>query len=173
MASASYGVAGETTGLSYFGLSESRTYNAVMQMTRQTVSGMMDMQYVYASGANNGRITQSIDGVVGETVNYTYDSLNRLTAAGVSGGWSQTYGYDGFGNMGQVDPATNRLNGQGLNISYDDNRNLLSGPGMVSGVSDVENRLVQQTLNGVSTRWAYDPHGKRIMKKDVNAHVEF
>ena len=58
VATASYGVAGEMLGLSYFGYSETRTYNNLLQMTRQTVSGMMDMQYVYQAGANNGRITQ-------------------------------------------------------------------------------------------------------------------
>ena len=39
VATATYGVAGEMTGLSYFGYSETRTYNALLQMTRQTVSG--------------------------------------------------------------------------------------------------------------------------------------
>jgi hypothetical protein len=97
VASASYGVAGEMLGLSYFGYSETRTYNSLLQMTHATVPGMMDMQYLYTAGANNGRIAQSIDGVAGETLNYTYDTLNRL--AGVSGTYSQTYSYDGFGNL--------------------------------------------------------------------------
>ena len=36
VASASYGSAGEVTGLNYFGVSETRTYNSLLQMTRQT-----------------------------------------------------------------------------------------------------------------------------------------
>jgi YD repeat-containing protein len=74
-------------------------------LTRQTVTNagatVMDMQYVFAAGANNGRITSSIDGVVGETANYTYDALNRLTLAETagSGGWGQSFTYDGFGNL--------------------------------------------------------------------------
>src|ERR1039458_5274898 len=81
--SASYGVAGEMLGLAYQGpylagydgqvtwYSETRTYNTLLQLTRQTgtagISGplgsgtMMDMQYVYTGGANNGRMAQSID----------------------------------------------------------------------------------------------------------------
>ena len=85
VATATYGVAGELSALSYFGYSEARTYNSLLQMTRQTVSGMMDMEYVYAAGANNGRIGSSVDHVVNETVNYTYDGLNRLTLAETAG----------------------------------------------------------------------------------------
>jgi hypothetical protein len=101
---ATYGVAGEMVGLTYQGpdsqnyylwpyYTETRTYNAMLQMTRQTATGgpyspfgngtvAMDQQYVYMGGANNGRIAQSIDGVAGETVNYTYDALNRLATRG-------------------------------------------------------------------------------------------
>jgi YD repeat-containing protein len=51
VASATYGVAGEMLGLNYFGVSEGRTYNTLLQMTRQTVPGMMDMQYIYTAGS--------------------------------------------------------------------------------------------------------------------------
>ena len=136
-ASASYGVAGEMTGLTYGGYNETRTYNAMLQLTHMTVPGMMDMQYVYAAGANNGRITQSIDGIGGETVSYSYDKLNRLTAAGAANGtWGQAFTYDGFGNLtgktatagspptlsASFDPLTN-LNGTG----YDANGNTVGG----------------------------------------------
>ena len=61
---------------------------------------MMDMQYNYTAGANNGRIASSVDWVAGETVNYTYDALNRLSGAGAtSGSWGQGFSYDGFGNL--------------------------------------------------------------------------
>src|ERR1035441_3113456 len=100
---ASYGVAGEMLGLSYTGsygmdyYGETRWYNSLLQLTHLNVAGTtfsanysytfgtaMDMQYVYAAGANNGRIAQSIDGVTGETVNYTYDAVNRLATAGAT-----------------------------------------------------------------------------------------
>ena len=45
----------------------------------------LNMQYVYSSTQNNGQISQAIDAVSGETINYTYDSLNRLIAASTSG----------------------------------------------------------------------------------------
>ena len=164
VATASYGVAGEMLGLSYFGYSETRTYNALLQMTHVTVPGMMDMQYLYTAGANNGRIAQSVDGVTGETLTYGYDTLNRLS--GVSGAWSQTYSYDGFGNLtgksavgaypamnASFDPLTNRQNG----LSYDANGNVTAnGAGY-----DVENRLA-----GDSTAlYVYDHAGKRVEKR--------
>ena len=38
MATATYGVAGEMLGLSYFGMSESRSYNSMYQLTHQSVT---------------------------------------------------------------------------------------------------------------------------------------
>jgi YD repeat-containing protein len=87
VATAAYGPAGETTALTYDGFSETRTYNILLQLTRQTATGsgqtVMDMQYTFSGMQNNGRITQSTDGTIsgGETVVYTYDTLNRLTKA--------------------------------------------------------------------------------------------
>jgi hypothetical protein len=65
-----FGVAGELQSMSYFSRGLTRQYNSMFQMTRETVTygtTWMDMQYLYTSGANNGRIAQSIDGVTGET----------------------------------------------------------------------------------------------------------
>ena len=166
VATASYGVAGEMLGLSYFGYNETRSYNSLLQMTQQTVSGMMDMQYLYAAGSNNGRITQAIDGIAGETVSYTYDALNRLSGA-TAGTWGQGFSYDGFGNLtgktatlGSVptlsvsfDAATNRMTGQ----SYDANGNVMILPG---DTYDVENRVI---TNGVGS-YGYDHAGKRVVK---------
>ncbi len=135
----------------------------MLQLTRMTVPGMMDMQYVYAAGANNGRITQSIDGIGGETVNYSHDALNRLTAAGAANGtWGQAFSYDGFGNLtgktatagspptlsASFDPLTNR-NGTGF---HDANGN--EGYGIFT---DVENRVIRMD----NTWYTYDPSGKR------------
>ncbi len=43
-----------------------------------SAGGSVDMQYVYNTGHNNRSVTQTIDNVLGETVNYTYDYLHRL-----------------------------------------------------------------------------------------------
>src|SRR2546421_13115084 len=71
-------------------------------MTRQ-LGGGVDMQYIYAAGANNGRIAKSIDGGTGGTVDYTYDVWNRLVKAETEGTtgvqWGQSYTYDGVGNL--------------------------------------------------------------------------
>ena len=98
-ASATYGVAGEMDTLSYQSsgttTSETFSYNSLWQLTRTTATQggntTMDLQYVYPAGLNNGRISQRVDSVAGETVNYTYDSLNRLATAGTaSGSWGQS-----------------------------------------------------------------------------------
>jgi YD repeat-containing protein len=96
------------------------------------------MQYLYTAGKNNGRISQSVDGVLGQTVNYTYDSLNRLsTAQATNGSWGQSYSYDGFGNLtsktvtagsamqfsASYAAATNHQNG----VSYDAKRECADG----------------------------------------------
>jgi YD repeat-containing protein len=55
---------------------------------------------VYSGTQNNGRITQSIDGITGENVSYAYDALNRLIAASTADNtWGNVYTYDGFGNL--------------------------------------------------------------------------
>ena len=56
--------------------------------------------YNYTAGQNNGRVSQTIDGVLGETVNYSYDMWNRLTnATATNGSWGEAYTFDGFGNL--------------------------------------------------------------------------
>jgi YD repeat-containing protein len=100
VATAAYGAANEITGLTYDAYSEMRAYNSLFQLTRMTVAGVMDMQYTFSTTQNNGRITQSTDGISGETVVYTYDTLNRLTRAETtSTAWGESYTYDGFGNL--------------------------------------------------------------------------
>ena len=133
------------------------------------------MQYIYAAGQNNGRVAETIDGISGETVQYAYDSLLRLASAQTTGPqWGEAYSYDGFGNLTgktrdqtkpggvpnvflDINPATNQPN----NGNYDANGNA------PVGTWDIENHLVQQTLDGQAISWAYDPSGKRVMKYQV------
>ncbi len=87
------------------GISETRTYNPLGQLTRITATSwsgptLMDVQYLYTSGQNNGRISQMADGVTGEQVSYTYDALNRLAGAQTADSlWGEQYRYDGWGNL--------------------------------------------------------------------------
>ena len=60
---------------------ETRQYNTLGQMTRMTISSVIDYQYTFPTSTNNGRITKVKDWITGEEVNYTYDSLNRLLTA--------------------------------------------------------------------------------------------
>ena len=169
-ATATYGVAGEVQGLTYWAVNETRQYNSMFQMTRMTATAfgttVMDMQYNYTTGQNNGRIASSVDGYLNETVNYTYDALNRLSgAAATNGAWGQSFAYDGFGNLTDKTPTvgsapslhvtfdagTNRQNG----VTYDANGNPAS-----LGTFDVENRVL--SMNGFFS--VYDHRGKRITK---------
>ena len=135
-ASASYTAAGQLYQLSYGGMTETRTYNSMMQLISQSVPGYLSMAYNYSTtGHNNGRIVSSSDGITGENTNYTYDALNRLTNASNSQ-WSESYGYDGFGNLtsktgsgGSPNAAPsmsvsyNANNQQTAGVSYDANGN--------------------------------------------------
>ena len=183
LATATYGVAGELLSLwmaqAYSsGMTETRAYNSLMQMTRQTVTlqgqtfTYMDLEYRYPTGQNNGRITQAKDWMTGEEVTYTYDAVQRLvqaqtTADAQSGGWGTAYGYDGFGNLwsktttkGSAPPLSvtyDRTTNRQYGVNYDANGNPLTVNG-AAATWDVENRLAG---------WAYDPWNRRGPAADL------
>ena len=172
LTTASYGPASELTSLSYYGYSETFSYNSLLQLTRQTVPGVFDMQYNFPAGQNNGQISSSVEYVSGEQVNYTYDALKRLTAASTTGPqWGQTFSYDGFGNL----TAKTVTKGAGANWAqaYDPSTNhAIANPGLTYDANgnqynanqnqsfDTENRLTSSTTFGY---W-YDPSGKRVLQ---------
>jgi RHS repeat-associated protein len=177
-ATAAYGVAGQITDLTYFGVTERRTYNELFQLTQIDAGSMMKIDYRYTVGQNNGRISQSMDHVTGEEVTYTYDALNRLVRAETTDtAWGTTYTYDGFGNLtaktwikgsappwsSTVDAATNRL---GNATSYDANGNPLDPQGL--SPFDVENRRLSPA--GDFAGWTYDPSGKRVFGEKARWH---
>jgi len=153
---------------------QTRSYNSLGQLTRifvQQPAGWqgntllytttMDMQYIYPAGQNNGRISQTIDGVAGETVNYTYDTLNRLaTAAATNGAWGNAYSYDGWGNL------TGKTVTQGTAPVYsanvDPSRNGGPDPTVVDPNLDVEGRQITVTPAYYIPSWTYDPAGKMV-----------
>jgi RHS repeat-associated protein len=191
VAAAGYNWAGQMTALNYDSFAETRTYDPVMmQLTRittvQGASTVMDMTYKYTAGQNNGRISQSVDGVLNETVNYTYDPLNRLlTAQATNNAWGNSYTYDSFGNLTGMnviagsaphfstnsDPATNRVVSTPATV-YDANGNPIgtqptgSNP-VINQTYDVENRMIWAPGNGGFTYIGYDPSGKRVTQFDM------
>jgi hypothetical protein len=112
----SYGPADQILQLNAASFTETRSYNANLQLT-ELVSGAYHYKYNYSSTQNNGRIQSQTDVASGETITYQYDSLNRLTRASGTGdpqgAWSQSFTFDGFGNLTQKSGSnapTNRVN---------------------------------------------------------------
>ena len=103
----------------------------------------MDMQYIYPAGQNNGRISQTVDNVGGETVNYTYDTLNRLataTATATGGNWGESYSYDGWGNLNGKTPTAGTAPVYSANP--DPSRNGGPDPTVVDSQLDVESHQI-------------------------------
>jgi YD repeat-containing protein len=173
----SYTTAGQLAGMTYLGYTETRTYNALQQLTRikaVTAEGTkMDMEYRFSATANDGRVTQSKDWVSGEEVSYQYDKLNRLIAAETTGPeWGQTYTYDGFGNMSaqvitkgnapEFSLTVNSANNRVANWTYDANGNMVNDNSPLNPrtyMYDVENRL---KTTSVGTSYAYDVANRRV-----------
>jgi YD repeat-containing protein len=139
------------------------------------------MQYSYSATQNNGQITQAIDTVSGETVDYAYDSLNRLITAATTGPqWGLSFGYDGFGNrLSQtvtkgsapasslsINAATNRISSSGY--VYDSNGNVTTmpyGAGSTTLSYDIENRVIQAVNTNGTERYGYGPDNRRVYQK--------
>jgi RHS repeat-associated protein len=173
---ATYGSAGQllTVGGSGFNgtitasVNETRTYNNMLQLIHLTSGtqsfqspntyngGGVDMQYIYNTGHNNGRVAETIDNVLGETVNYSYDYLHRLTAATATNGtWGEAYTYDGFGNLTGKTPTQGYA--PAMTGSADSNATV----GALNGQWDVEKRPMTQS----TSFYVYDPWGRRIWKQ--------
>jgi YD repeat-containing protein len=191
-----YGVAGEmqqarvykeppvnSYGTSY--LKRTWSYNTLFQATRETAvdeesygptaTTVLDLQYTYTAGQNNGRITQRTEAVSGEQVSYSYDSLNRLIQAVTTGPqYGLTWTYDGFGNMTSqqvtkgsgyntnlsYNGLTNRITTPGY--GYDANGNLTAMPALTMQY-DAQNRMISSTSTSGGTKvYAYGPGGQRV-----------
>jgi RHS repeat-associated protein len=187
----SYGPSNQLLGMTYNEITETRTYNSLLQLTSVT-SGQVNMQYNFpAAPSNNGQACLATDLITGEQVVYSYDTLKRLPSASAytfSGSpstnctstsstatWSETYSFDGYGNLWNkvgtggalsqqigYNDANNRIGIAGA--QYEANGNLLaSGLGVLSYIYDAENRMTQaiSTSNGTLNS-GYDSQNKRI-----------
>ena len=47
---------------------------------------VMDMQYIYSAGANNGRVALTIDGKTGDTQSFGYDACATTPSCAASVG---------------------------------------------------------------------------------------
>jgi RHS repeat-associated protein len=158
VSSATYNAAGQLTAMSTNAYTETRQYNANLQLTRLAAGGGqgVDFSYTYPASGNNGRISQMTDNITSEQVNYTYDVWNRLVQAG-----SMTFAYDGFGNLTQqgqttlsINQNTNQINSAGY--YYNANGNVTQTPNPTTFYTyDVANRLVS---NGA----IYNPRNQRV-----------
>jgi YD repeat-containing protein len=191
--SATYTAANQLSSLQYGAgvnggdYTETRSYNSLMQLTGLTnvaafgaYNGTaVNMQYVYPAGHNNGRVSQTVDGILGETVNYTYDMWNRLTsAAATSGSWGEAYAFDNFGNLTGKTPTTGTAPSMSVAANLSTNPPTNQGGFDANGNSlgimnaaypntwDVENRLVATQANTTQpTNYTYDPWGRRVWKE--------
>ena len=75
-----YGYSNETLQIVYNGLTETRTYNSLLQLTGIN-TGAVNLTYSYTTGSNNGKIASATNNASGEQVVYQYDALNRLIEA--------------------------------------------------------------------------------------------
>jgi hypothetical protein len=87
---ASYGAAGEMTSFN----GEVRTYNSLLQMTRQTLAGVVDLETDTEERTMGGRV---VEGLGDWGSGYGYGAVNRLVDAHTRTGtppgvqWSRTY----------------------------------------------------------------------------------
>ena len=181
-----------STYSTYF--TETRSYNTQQQLTQILTTNYQSItsfntQYVYSSTQNNGQISQSIDAVSGETVDYAYDSLNRLISAATTGPqWGLSFGYDGFGNRltqtvtkGSApassltaNASTNRISSSGY--GYDANGNLTTTPygaGSMTLTYDVENRLTRAVNSNGTEYYGYSADNRRVFQRLANGTADW
>ena len=169
------------------------TYGDFSLRTRVDIGDRNLAQYSYESGTNR---LQRLDYGNGDRVQYTYDNQGRLITETYEDGETVSYAYDNVGNLAAVtDSETgivttyyydllNRQSGYreigtGLNHSvtyeYDADNNLASMTETLNGTTttytytyDDDNRIVSETVDGVTVEYSYDGFGRlesRVVKQ--------
>ncbi len=177
VSSVTYGPANEMQQMVTPTFTETRNYNANLELVELTSGANLHYKYNYSATQDNGQIQSQQDIVSGETISYQYDTLKRLTQASATGdphgAWSQAMSYDGFGNLTQkassnapglsiaVDYTTNHIQ---TNAAYDSNGNMTGYAGAVYGY-DIDNRLVSANN---SVAYGYDSTNQRVYKAAVS-----
>jgi len=140
-----------------------RLHNLVSTLNLQNLS------YIYN---NVGNITQIVDGVAIETLNYSYDPTNRLT--GVSGTYSEAYTYDlTSGNLSSKTGlrtytydtvhkhAVAAVTGMSFQYDANGNQTTRNVGSSYSLAYDAENRLTSVS-SPASATFVYDGDGNRV-----------
>ena len=173
------------------------TYGDFSLRTRVDIGDRNLAQYSYESGTNR---LQRLDYGNGDRVQYTYDAQGRLIAETFEDGETVTYAYDNSGNLATVfDSDTgivttyyyDLLNRQAgyretggdaevtVKYAYDDKNNLASMTETIDGTAtvytytyDEDNRLVSETVNGVTVTYTYDGFGRLSQKITTNGTTQ-
>ncbi len=172
---------GAVTSLNHLGVTETRQYNVLGQMTRMTKGSLIDMEYRFSATANDGKIISQKNWLNGEDVVYQYDELERLISASTTAGgnWGLTWNYDGFGNrLSQnvsqgsgpanvvlVNGNTNRISSSGY--GYDLNGNMTTmpkGTGSMTLNYDLSNRVSSISSVDGTEDYVYAPDNRRVWR---------
>ncbi|MCU7812745.1 MAG: hypothetical protein KZQ77_16180, partial [Candidatus Thiodiazotropha sp. (ex Notomyrtea botanica)] len=157
------------------GLSLNRTFDLDYQLTQQTISGILQSNYLHDPVGNITDWEDLLD--TGRDQQFSYDQLDRLaSASGVYG--SLSYGYDATGNRLSLSdgtttetysyvPNSHRLQ-QILGSVTDDRTYDAAGNTIQSLIGsytyDDTNRMVGFSKTGTQSNYAYNGKGERIQK---------
>lgn len=169
----SYDLQGRRTALDFpNGVSTTYSYSAASNLTGINITISQQTlinQFLYT--CDNTRNKTSLADLAG-LHSYTYDPIYQLTqATHPSPDPTEQYAYDPVGNRtGTTVTANNSLLEDSLfTYAYDGNGNLTSKTEKATGIVttyawDYENRLVSVTSASLSAQYQYDPFGRRIQK---------
>jgi RHS repeat-associated protein len=153
-------------------------YDHQLKIQRILSTNVQDLSYQYDL---SGNIT-SLENLMHDRINnFAYDELNRLTV--IAGSDIESYEYDSLGNRLTKDDFFNSSKYQIANDSnqllsvdkgnetrvfnYDDNGNIIADEAASLSKQftyNAENRMSVATVNGKTTTYTYNAHGKRVSK---------
>lgn len=180
---ATYTPTGNLATLSYAnGTSTTYTYDARANLASETVTTVQGLLMKLASTRHPNTRLKAVNGTEGEGwIDYQYDSVGQLRGATNSNPTAnQAFTYDAVGNLltsrsvgtfkyPSPGPTTKRPHAPiaiaGDAYAYDANGNVLTAGATTSYRWTGANQLAQVTRAGVTTTFAYDGTGTRVLKQ--------